>query len=173
LPALPAGSEVIPRPIGSFFKRNSHKDTRRVRLLKWNLGEKRLEYETWKASLNRKMKLLVRHFCKIGGSVLGTSSMGNTFMHLNTDRRSFLRQTTLFGTGAWLAGYSSSAARGDTEAFTLEEFAKLHQQLRPSPDELWRTIPWRMEIVEACQEAATAKKPLVLRVRSGHPLGCV
>lgn len=56
---------------------------------------------------------------------------------------------------------------------TEAEFRKLHEQLQPSPGELWRTVPWRMSILEARDLAAREKKPLVMRVRAGHPLGCV
>ena len=53
------------------------------------------------------------------------------------------------------------------------EFEKLHKQLQPPADELWRTVPWKTSILEARALAAKEKKPLVMRVRSGHPLGCV
>lgn len=53
------------------------------------------------------------------------------------------------------------------------EFDKLHQALQLPPDEPWRTIPWETEIADACARAAKEKKPVALRVRSGHPLGCV
>jgi hypothetical protein len=57
--------------------------------------------------------------------------------------------------------------------FTDAEFQKLHKQLQPPAEELWRTIPWKTSILEARALAAKEKKPLVMRVRSGHPLGCV
>lgn len=93
-------------------------------------------------------------------------------MNAQTDRRSFLGHVAVIGTGACLVGFPK-AARGDAAEFSVADFEKLHKELAPPKDELWRTIPWRMEIVEAAQEAARQKKPLVMRVRSGHPLGCV
>jgi hypothetical protein len=93
-------------------------------------------------------------------------------MNPPTDRRFFLWRSALLGTGAWLARVPCQTASG-AEEFTLAEFEKLHKDLQPPRDELWRTIPWRMELVEACTEAAKEKKPIVMRVRSGHPLGCV
>lgn len=59
------------------------------------------------------------------------------------------------------------------DGFTDAEFEKLHRQLQPPAGELWRTIPWKTSILEARALAAKEKKPLVMRVRSGHPLGCV
>lgn len=53
------------------------------------------------------------------------------------------------------------------------EFEQLHKSLQLPPDEPWRTIPWETEITDACARAAKEKKPVALRVRSGHPLGCV
>lgn len=56
---------------------------------------------------------------------------------------------------------------------TEAEFEKLHKALQLPPDEPWRSIPWETEITDACARAAKEKKPVCLRVRSGHPLGCV
>jgi hypothetical protein len=53
------------------------------------------------------------------------------------------------------------------------EFEKIHRQLQPPGDELWSTIPWKTSLVDARALAAKEKKPIVMRVRSGHPLGCV
>ena len=58
-------------------------------------------------------------------------------------------------------------------ALDQAEFERLHKSLQLPPDEPWRTIPWETEIADACARAAKEKKPVVLRVRSGHPLGCV
>jgi hypothetical protein len=72
----------------------------------------------------------------------------------------------------WLVGQCVVSAQ-DAAGLTEAEFRKLHKQLQPARDELWRTIPWQMSILDACEQAAREKKPLVMRVRSGHPLGCV
>ena len=58
-------------------------------------------------------------------------------------------------------------------ALSPEEFAQLHQRLRPPADEGWTSIAWKTSLVQACVEAARKKKPLFMVVRSGHPLGCV
>jgi hypothetical protein len=53
------------------------------------------------------------------------------------------------------------------------EFAALHEQLQPPPEEGWSSIPWKTSLVQACVQAAQQKKPLFMVVRAGHPLGCV
>ena len=55
---------------------------------------------------------------------------------------------------------------------TLAEFKKLHQELLPPRDELWRSIPWHVSILEGREQAAKNKKPLFVWVASGEPLGC-
>lgn len=53
------------------------------------------------------------------------------------------------------------------------EFNELHGKLKPAGDEAWRTLPWRLSVLEARSEAGQARKPVYMLVRSGHPLGCV
>jgi hypothetical protein len=55
---------------------------------------------------------------------------------------------------------------------TLEEFEKLHRDLKPDKDEAWRTIPWKTSLLEAQAEAAREKKPIFIWAMDGHPLGC-
>jgi len=90
----------------------------------------------------------------------------------HTNRRAFFRQSVQGGVGLWLAAHIASPGPA-AEALTLAEFDKLHKQLQPSKDELWQTIPWKVSVLEARQLAAKEKKPIVMRVRAGHPLGCV
>ena len=54
-----------------------------------------------------------------------------------------------------------------------KEFARLHKQLQPPPEEGWSSIPWKTSLVQACVQAAREKKPLFMVCRAGHPLGCV
>ena len=61
---------------------------------------------------------------------------------------------------------------GPPPALTVAEFEKLHQELQPPRDELWRTIPWQVSIMEARDLAAKEKKPIFVWVASGEPLGC-
>ncbi len=72
----------------------------------------------------------------------------------------------------WLIA-SGAALLPAAEELTEADFRKLHEQLQPPPNELWRTIPWQMSLLDARDLAIKEKKPLVIRVRAGHPLGCV
>ena len=49
-------------------------------------------------------------------------------------------------------------------SLTLEEFNKLHKEVRPPKDEVWRTIPWRLSLLEA-QRLADRKST---RLNSSH-----
>lgn len=75
-----------------------------------------------------------------------------------------------------LAGRSLVAdeetTRKQTGGLTEGEFAKLHQELQPPKDELWRSIPWQVSILEGRELAAKTQKPLFVWVASGEPLGC-
>lgn len=51
-------------------------------------------------------------------------------------------------------------------------FRKLHKQLQPSLTEPWRSIPWKISLLDAQREAARVKKPLFIWAMDGHPLGC-
>jgi hypothetical protein len=94
-------------------------------------------------------------------------------MHHSPNRREFVKHAALIGTCLWTTGRCRSADTPDAEELSPTEFARLHRELQPPRDEPWRTIPWKMSITDACRLAAREKKPLVMRVRSGHPLGCV
>lgn len=94
-------------------------------------------------------------------------------MHHRPNRRQFVTHAALTGAWLWAAGCSRASAAQAGEGLSLAEFEKLHRELQPPADEPWRTVPWKMSIVDACRLAAREKKPLVMRVRSGHPLGCV
>ena len=55
---------------------------------------------------------------------------------------------------------------------TVADFEKLHKELQPPADELWRTIPWHVSILDGREAAAKAGKPIFVWVASGEPLGC-
>jgi hypothetical protein len=55
---------------------------------------------------------------------------------------------------------------------TEAKFRELHAELRPSPDEPWRTIPWKIDLLEAQRAAAEQHKPIFIWAMDGHPLGC-
>ena len=94
-------------------------------------------------------------------------------IHHLPNRRLFVKHTALSGSWLWAAGRCPFADAQDAAALSQAEFEKLYRELQPPSGEPWRAIPWKMSIVDACRLAAKEKKPLVMRVRSGHPLGCV
>lgn len=49
---------------------------------------------------------------------------------------------------------------------------RLLQELKPGEDELWRTVPWKIALLDAQQQAAREKKPIFIWAMDGHPLGC-
>ena len=55
---------------------------------------------------------------------------------------------------------------------TQAEFRRLHAQLQPAADEPWRTIPWKIALLDAQRTAAQEKKPIFIWAMDGHPLGC-
>jgi hypothetical protein len=84
----------------------------------------------------------------------------------------FYRKTFQTGAGLLLAALLCSPGLA-AEALSLAEFEKLHKALQPPKGELWQTIPWQVSVLEGRKLAAKEKKPIVMRVRAGHPLGCV
>ena len=54
----------------------------------------------------------------------------------------------------------------------VAEFEKLHKELQPPKDELWRTIPWHVSLLEGREASAKSGKPIFVWVASGEPLGC-
>lgn len=52
------------------------------------------------------------------------------------------------------------------------DFRALHAQLQPPADAPWRTIPWKITLVDAQRIAIEEKKPIFIWAMDGHPLGC-
>jgi hypothetical protein len=59
-----------------------------------------------------------------------------------------------------------------SSGLSLAEFEKLHKELQPPDNELWRSIPWHVSILEGRDEALKTRKPIFVWVASGEPLGC-
>ena len=55
---------------------------------------------------------------------------------------------------------------------TDQQFARLHKMLQPPKSEVWRSIPWKVSLLEAQSLAAREKKPIFIWAMDGHPLGC-
>ena len=52
-----------------------------------------------------------------------------------------------------------------------EKFGRLHKEINPE-SEKWKSVPWKLSIVEAQQQAARERKLLFIWAMDGHPLGC-
>ena len=76
-----------------------------------------------------------------------------------------MRVSLVFALAACLA----SSAFAD---LTLEECRRLHQELTPSAQTAWRTIPWKIDLLEAQRAASREGKPIFIWAMDGHPLGC-
>ena len=64
----------------------------------------------------------------------------------------------------------TSVSRSDE--ITEKEFRELQEALTPDENELWRTIPWKIALLDAQRTAATQRKPIFIWAMDGHPLGC-
>ena len=53
-----------------------------------------------------------------------------------------------------------------------KEFQTLHQELQAPADEPWRSIPWKISLLDARKEAAQRQRPIFIWAMDGHPLGC-
>ena len=80
---------------------------------------------------------------------------------------------TLAVIGLDTANRSPNAKDPAVGSLTLEEFNKLHKEVKPPKDEVWRTIPWKLSLLEAQRLAATEQKPIFLWAMAGNPLACV
>ena len=69
---------------------------------------------------------------------------------------------------------ASSLTSSASIAAELDEakFKQLHKELQPAPDEPWRTIPWKIALLDAQKTATKENKPIFIWAMDGHPLGC-
>lgn len=58
------------------------------------------------------------------------------------------------------------------QELTAKKCDSLLAELQPNADALWRTIPWKTNLLEAQKAAAEESKPLFIWAMDGHPLGC-
>ena len=49
---------------------------------------------------------------------------------------------------------------------------RLLSELEPGKEAVWRTIPWKIAVLEAQQIAFKEDKPIFIWAMDGHPLGC-
>jgi hypothetical protein len=74
---------------------------------------------------------------------------------------------------------AASAGQGGGQVRPLEEprpsaeFAKLRDQVLPSPSERsYRMIRWRTSVLRGVLDAQRADRPVMIVLMNGHPLGC-
>ncbi len=70
-----------------------------------------------------------------------------------------------------VVGFLSFSYSAHADEFSLEEFEKLLAELDPK-DEVWKSIPWHVDLLSAQAEAVKQKKPIFIWSMDGHPLGC-
>lgn len=79
-----------------------------------------------------------------------------------------IRPTTLLIAAAFLL--PGTITRGDD--LDQSQYTELRELLSPDSAELWRTIPWKISVLDARQAAAREGKPIFIWAMDGHPLGC-
>ena len=77
--------------------------------------------------------------------------------------------TSILAATLLLAGLTQVASAAELDD---AEFARLHKLLQPAEDSPWRTIPWKISLLDAQHTAAAANKPIFIWAMDGHPLGC-
>jgi hypothetical protein len=65
-----------------------------------------------------------------------------------------------------------SAAKDAEDAFSKQEFDRIHSELQLDTDATWRSIPWQTSLLKAQAIAAKERKPIFLWAMNGNPLGC-
>ncbi len=55
---------------------------------------------------------------------------------------------------------------------TEERCTELIAELQPGKDAIWRSIPWKLSVLEARAAAFKQDKPIFIWAMDGHPLGC-
>lgn len=69
-----------------------------------------------------------------------------------------------------LLSMPTKTAHGDE--LNEARFEELLKELRPAEDEAWRTIPWKIALLDAKKTASQEHKPIFIWAMDGHPLGC-
>lgn len=55
---------------------------------------------------------------------------------------------------------------------TDQRCKELISQMQPGKDAVWRTIPWKLSVLQARAAALQQDKPIFIWAMDGHPLGC-
>ncbi len=54
-----------------------------------------------------------------------------------------------------------------------QQFKSLRVELTPDKNAVWKSIPWKLSVLEAQKLAIQHKKPIFIWAMDGHPLACV
>ncbi len=73
---------------------------------------------------------------------------------------------------AMFAGLLGTISVLQAESLDAKEFDRLHKMLQLSEDEPWRTIPWKISVLDAQRASIKEGKPIFIWAMDGHPLGC-
>lgn len=71
-----------------------------------------------------------------------------------------------------LADNDSDQNDSSKQGLSAVEFQALHTALKPKANEAWRSIPWKISLLDAQRVAAETQKPIFIWAMDGHPLGC-
>jgi len=65
-----------------------------------------------------------------------------------------------------------AGAQHEISPLSAKDALALHRSLTPSETPTWRTIPWKISLLDAQRAAIAQKKPIFIWAMDGHPLGC-
>jgi hypothetical protein len=101
--------------------------------------------------------------------ILGADVLSPGPMERDRMRQMLLLLVAIFSVAmAGAVGQSTVQA----EQLTDSKFRELLNELQPAGNEPWRTIPWKIALLDAQRNAATENKPIFIWAMDGHPLGC-
>lgn len=89
---------------------------------------------------------------------------------MNLNRRHALG--VLAATSSFAIAQPFSLATAATTAISEQEFLRLQKVLQGDATESWRTIPWKIGLLDAQRTSAQQHKPIFIWAMDGHPLGC-
>lgn len=81
----------------------------------------------------------------------------------------------LFGVAVWMMLADTAPSRADDKVpGELDDttVSTLLQTLTPNDESPWRTIPWKISLLDAQREASRSQRPIFIWAMDGHPLGC-
>ena len=73
----------------------------------------------------------------------------------------------------WLCAFLILFSVQSYAQLTDSDFKDIKETLTPDKTELWRTIPWKLSVIEAQKMSVESKKPIFIWSMDGHPLACV